>query len=62
MLLSIMGFIGPGPEFVLCPAEGGVDRSERRRSTTDSLIIKPFLSPGKYAVMVVDGFSPHMQK
>jgi len=41
VLLSIMGFIGLGPEFVLCPAGGGVDRSKPWRSRTDGLAFKP---------------------
>ena len=41
VLLSIMGFIGLGAEFVLRPAGGGVDRSERWSSRRDTLIIKP---------------------
>lgn len=54
MLLSIMGFIGSGAEFVLRPAGGGVDRSERWRSRRDSLIIKPrHHADGECVVMVV---------
>lgn len=64
MLLSIMGFIGLGAEFVLRPAGGGVDRSERWRSRRDSLIIKPCHTQSECGVMVVvvDEFSLHMER
>ena len=59
--LSIMGFIGLGAEFVLRPAGGGVDRSQRR-SRRDGRIIKPRRSEGEcvVTVVVVDEFSLHV--
>ena len=64
MLLSIMGFIGLGAEFVLRPAGGGDDRSERWRSRRDSLIIKPCHMESRCVVkvLVVDEFSRHMRR
>lgn len=51
-------------EFVLRPAGGGVDRSERWRSSRDSLIIKPRRTESECVVMVVveDEFSLHMDR
>lgn len=62
--LSIMGFIGLGAEFVLRPAGGGVDRSQRRRSRRDGRIIKPRRAEGECVVTVVveDEFSLHVER
>lgn len=64
MLLNIIGFIGLGAEFVLRPAGGGVDRSERWRSRRDRLIINPRHTETECVVMVVvvDEFSLLMER
>lgn len=59
------GVYRPGAEFVLRPAGGGVDRSERWRSSRDRVIIKPRHTQGECVVMVavvVDEFSLHMER
>lgn len=53
VLLSIMGFICLGAEFVLRPAGGGDDRSELCRSRRHGPIIKPCHTESARVVIIL---------